>query len=165
VSFLLLIVGGYLVFDGQLNAQITVVLYVTSVTIACVASLFMLVRPARRMACAMPLPSTARATGGQRLRPWLFERRGDREHADRRGADRLLSGPDAAGLYSVAQRGALLVAFRCGGGGHGDCAHGGAVVGSHDRVQLQRLVTLGARGAFVASLPIGLGFILSASRS
>jgi O-antigen/teichoic acid export membrane protein len=70
-----------------------------------------------------------------------------------------MSGSEAAGLYAVAQRGALLVAFPL-------AAVSAAIsptiarLWAGDRHQLQHLVTLGARGALLAALPLALAYLL-----
>jgi len=71
-----------------------------------------------------------------------------------------LSTPEAAGLYSVAQRGALLVAFPLAAVNAAIAPTAARLWSAGDRARLQRLVTLSARGVLVASLPIGLAFIV-----
>jgi O-antigen/teichoic acid export membrane protein len=71
-----------------------------------------------------------------------------------------LSTPDAAGLFSVAQRGALLVAFPLAALNVALAPTAARLWSAGDRVHLQRLVTLGARWVLVGSLPVVLVFCL-----
>ena len=71
-----------------------------------------------------------------------------------------LDDADSAGLYAVAQRGALLVAFPL-------LALNAALAPTAARLwargetgQLQRLVTAGARGVLIAAMPIAIAFVL-----
>jgi O-antigen/teichoic acid export membrane protein len=73
----------------------------------------------------------------------------------------LLDEAESAGLYAVAQRGALLVAFPL-------LALNAAIAPTAARLwangevgQLQRLATLGARGVLLVSLPIAIAFVFA----
>ena len=75
----------------------------------------------------------------------------------------LLDSADSAGLYTVAQRGAMLVAFPL-------LALNAALAPTAARLwaggqvhELQRLVTFGTRAVFAASIPIALAFVLIGS--
>ena len=73
----------------------------------------------------------------------------------------VLDNPESAGLYAVAQRGAMLIAFPL-------MAAGAALAPAAARlwtlghvVQLQRLVTVSARAVLVVSLSIALAFVVA----
>ena len=68
--------------------------------------------------------------------------------------------PEAAGLYSVAQRGALLVAFPLAAVNAAIGPTAARLWAAHELGRLQHLVTASARGVALASLPIGLIFIV-----
>jgi O-antigen/teichoic acid export membrane protein len=73
----------------------------------------------------------------------------------------LLDGPESAGLYAVAQRGALLVAFPLMALGAALAPTAARLWAANEVGQLQRLVTLGARAVLVASVPIALVFVVA----
>ena len=68
--------------------------------------------------------------------------------------------PEQAGLYAVAQRGALLVAFPLAAVNAAIGPTAARLWAAHEPARLQRLVTASARGILLASLPIGLIFIV-----
>jgi len=72
----------------------------------------------------------------------------------------LLGTPDDAGLYAIAQRGALLVAFPLAAVNVAIGPTAARLWAARDRGSLQRLVTLSTRGVLLGSLPIALAFIL-----
>lgn len=72
----------------------------------------------------------------------------------------LLDKPEAAGLYAVAQRGALLIAFPLMAVGAALAPTAARLWAAGQITQLQRLVTLGGRGILLAAVPIALAFIL-----
>ncbi len=71
-----------------------------------------------------------------------------------------MAGPEPAGLYAVAQRGAVLVAFPLAAVGTSIAPLAARLWTSNERDHLQRLVTLSARGALLAALPVAGAFIL-----
>jgi O-antigen/teichoic acid export membrane protein len=73
----------------------------------------------------------------------------------------LLDGPESAGLYAVAQRGALLVAFPLMALGAALAPRAARLWAANQVGQLQRLVTLGARAVLLASVPIALVFVVA----
>ena len=68
--------------------------------------------------------------------------------------------PEATGLYSVAQRGALLVAFPLAAVNAAIGPTAARLWAAHDRARLQHLVTVSARGVLIGSLPIAVIFIV-----
>jgi len=68
--------------------------------------------------------------------------------------------PDAAGLYSIAQRGALLVAFPLAALNAAIGPTAARLWAEHDRPRLQRLVTVGTRGVLLGSVPIAIAFVV-----
>lgn len=72
----------------------------------------------------------------------------------------VLDQPESAGLYAVAQRGALLVAFPLLALNAALAPTAARLWARAEVAQLQRLVTLGARGVLAASAPIAVVFIL-----
>ena len=70
----------------------------------------------------------------------------------------VLGSADAAGLYSVAQRGALLVAFPLAAVNVAIAPIAARLWSSGELPGLQRLVTLGARWVMLGSLPVALAF-------
>ena len=68
---------------------------------------------------------------------------------------------NSAGLYAVAQRGALLVVFPLLALNAAIAPTAARLWAAGDVRQLQRLVTLGARGALLVSIPIAIAFILA----
>ena len=73
----------------------------------------------------------------------------------------LIDTPESAGLYSVAQRGALLVAFPLMAVSSALAPVAARLWASRDVGQLQRLVTFSARAVLLGSLPIALVFIVA----
>jgi O-antigen/teichoic acid export membrane protein len=71
-----------------------------------------------------------------------------------------LGTPEATGLYSVAQRGALLVAFPLAAVNAAIGPTAARLWAAHQPARLQHLVTASARGVLIGSLPIGLIFIV-----
>ena len=71
-----------------------------------------------------------------------------------------IGSPAAAGLYSVAQRGALLIAFPLAAVNAAIGPTAARLWATHDRARLQHLVTVSARAVLLGSLPIALAFIL-----
>jgi O-antigen/teichoic acid export membrane protein len=65
----------------------------------------------------------------------------------------------SAGLFAVAQRGAMLVAFPLAAVNSAIAPTAARLWASGDRLELQRLVTLSARGALLAALPVVGAFI------
>lgn len=70
-----------------------------------------------------------------------------------------LASPDSAGLYAVAQRGAMLVAFPLAAVNSAIAPTAARLWASGERAELQRLVTLSARGALLAALPVVGAFV------
>ena len=68
--------------------------------------------------------------------------------------------PEGAGLYSVAQRGALLVAFPLAAVNAAIGPTAARLWAARERGRLQHLVTASSRGVMLGSLPIGLIFIV-----
>jgi O-antigen/teichoic acid export membrane protein len=68
--------------------------------------------------------------------------------------------PEATGLYSVAQRGALLVAFPLAAVNAAMGPTAARLWASKDRARLQHLVTVSARAVLLGSLPIAIAFVL-----
>lgn len=73
----------------------------------------------------------------------------------------LIDTPESAGLYSVAQRGALLVAFPLMAASSALAPIAARLWSAKDVGQLQRLVTFSARAVLLGSLPIALVFIVA----
>lgn len=71
-----------------------------------------------------------------------------------------LADTESAGLYAVAQRGALLVAFPLAAVNSAIAPTAARLWAATDHAALQRLVTLSARGVLLGSLPLALGFIV-----
>lgn len=67
---------------------------------------------------------------------------------------------DSAGLYSVAQRGAVLVAFPLAALNVAIAPTAARLWSARDRASLQRLVTLGARWVLLGSIPVVVVFWL-----
>ena len=143
----------------RMQAPLAVLLNGVSLAVACILSIVLLIRKMPiEMRLARPLYET---------RTWLMAAlglgllSGAAIVNSQVGVVLLgtLSGPDDAGLYAVAQRGALLVAF--------PLAAVNAAIGpvaarlwtSRARDRLQRLVTLSARGILLASAPLAIAFI------
>ncbi len=76
----------------------------------------------------------------------------------------LLDEPESAGLYAVAQRGALLIAFPLMAAGAALAPTAARLWAARQTTQLQRLVTFAARGVLIASVPIALVFIFAGDR-
>ena len=72
----------------------------------------------------------------------------------------VFSTPEAAGLYAVAQRGAVTVAFPLFGLGAALAPTAARLWSAGRFIELQRLVTLGTRGVLLAALPIALVFVV-----
>jgi O-antigen/teichoic acid export membrane protein len=72
----------------------------------------------------------------------------------------LLGGPDSTGLYAVAQRGALLVAFPLAAVNAAIAPTAARLWSGGDHAALRRLVTVSARGVLLASLPVALTFVV-----
>lgn len=72
----------------------------------------------------------------------------------------LLDKPEAAGLYAVAQRGALTVSFPLLGLGAALAPTAARLWSTGHVVELQRLITLGTRGVLLAALPIAFIFVV-----
>jgi O-antigen/teichoic acid export membrane protein len=72
----------------------------------------------------------------------------------------LLGTPDDAGLYAIAQRGALLVAFPLAAVNVAIGPTTARLWTARDRGSLQRLVTLSTRAVLLGSVPIALAFIV-----
>jgi O-antigen/teichoic acid export membrane protein len=68
---------------------------------------------------------------------------------------------DSAGIYAVAQRGAMLVVFPLLALNAAIAPTAARLWAAGDVRQLQRLVTMGARGALLVSVPIAIAFILA----
>ncbi len=75
----------------------------------------------------------------------------------------ILDAPSSAGVYAVAQRGALLVSFPLVALNAAIAPTAARLWASDRREDLQRLVTDGTRGVMLASLPIALVFIFGSS--
>ena len=71
-----------------------------------------------------------------------------------------IGSPEAAGLYSVAQRGALLVAFPLAAVNAAIGPTAARLWAIHDHARLQHLVTVSARGVLLGSMPIAIVFIV-----
>lgn len=71
----------------------------------------------------------------------------------------VLDTPQSAGLYSVAQRGALLIAFPLMAAGAALAPAAARLWAAGEVGQLQRLMTFGARAVLVVSVPIALIFV------
>jgi O-antigen/teichoic acid export membrane protein len=71
----------------------------------------------------------------------------------------VLDTPDATAVYAVAQRAALLIAFPLLAANVALGPVAARLWDARSTADLQRLVTLAARGVLLASLPIGLCFI------
>jgi O-antigen/teichoic acid export membrane protein len=72
----------------------------------------------------------------------------------------VLDDADAAGLFAVAQRGALLVAFPLLALNAALAPTAARLWSRGETAQLQRLVTASARGVLLAALPIAIGFVM-----
>ena len=72
----------------------------------------------------------------------------------------VLSGPDSSGLYAVAQRGALLIAFPLSALNTAIAPTTARLWSSGENQRLQRLVTLSARRILLTALPFVLGYVL-----
>jgi O-antigen/teichoic acid export membrane protein len=75
----------------------------------------------------------------------------------------ILDAPAAAGIYAVAQRGALLVSFPLVALNAAFAPTAARLWAARRPDELQRLVTDGTRGVVLASLPIALAFIIGGS--
>jgi O-antigen/teichoic acid export membrane protein len=73
----------------------------------------------------------------------------------------LLSGPDSAGLYAVAQRGALLVAFPLLAVGVAMGPVAARLWATGQRNTLQRLATIGSLAATIGALPLVVAYLLA----
>jgi len=158
--FLALLAPAYVLSQGQLNAPAAVGLYVLSLVVAFVIGIVLLRRST---------PATMRsATPAYQTRAWAVSAislgflSGAAIINSQTGVVLLgaMAGAEPAGLYSVAQRGALLVAFPLAAVGTSIAPTAARLWTSHDREHLQRLVTLSARGALLASLPVAAVFLL-----
>jgi O-antigen/teichoic acid export membrane protein len=72
----------------------------------------------------------------------------------------VLDGPESAGLYAVAQRGALLIGFPLVAVNTALAPTAARLWAAGEADRLQRLVTTSARGALLGALPIALVFML-----
>jgi O-antigen/teichoic acid export membrane protein len=160
VAFLLLVMAVYFVFQSPLDAPLVVLLHGISLAVACGASVALL--------RALTPSRIGRASPAYETRTWTMSAlslaflSGAAVVNSQIGVSLLgaLSGSESAGLYAVAQRGALLVAFPLAAvnAAIGPTAARLWVSGQHDR--LQRLVTLSVRAVVVASLPVAVGFVV-----
>jgi len=72
-----------------------------------------------------------------------------------------LNDPESAGLYAVAQRGAMLVAFPLLALNAALAPSAARLWAARNLPQLQRLTTIGARAVLLVSLPIAIVFIVA----
>jgi O-antigen/teichoic acid export membrane protein len=72
----------------------------------------------------------------------------------------IMSTPDSAGLYAVAQRGALLVAFPLSAVSVAIAPTAARLWSMGERQRLQGLVTLGAWGALLAAIPLVICYLV-----
>lgn len=163
VHFLVAAVGGALILGPRLDAQLAVALYAATAGVCVVFAVALLRRHT---------PDAVRASQVRYdTRKWviagvsLVVLSGGLVINAQTGVLMLgiLDTPAAAGIYSVAQRGALLVSFPL-------LALNAAIAPTAARLwtarrhdDLQRLVTDGTRGVVLASLPIALVFIIGGS--
>ncbi|MEP7377969.1 MAG: oligosaccharide flippase family protein [Chloroflexota bacterium] len=133
--------------------------YSLSIAVACLVSVALLwVRTPREVREARPAYAT---------RPWLMSAislgflSGSSVLNSQIGVALLgaMSGSEAAGLYAVAQRGALLVAFPLAAVSAAIGPMAARLWAAGERQQLQHLVTLGARGALLAALPLAFAYL------
>jgi O-antigen/teichoic acid export membrane protein len=145
---------------GRLDAPAAVALYTASVAAGlAVAAYFMRTRLARLLPPARLAFESHRWVGAAFALALLS---GGAVANSQIGVTLLgvLDKPEAAGLYAVAQRGALLVAFPLMAL-NAALAPTAARLWSGGRVtELQRLVTLGTRTVLLASAPVALIFVL-----
>lgn len=71
-----------------------------------------------------------------------------------------INGSESAGLYTVAQRGALLVAFPLSAVTTAIGPTAARLWASGERARLQRLVTLSARSVLLTALPLVFGYVV-----
>ena len=158
--FLGLMLPTLVLTNGQLNAPGAVGLSSLSVVVACAAGIVLL--------RARTPQSMRTATPEYRTRSWAISAvsLGFLSAAaiinTQTGVVLLgaMAGPEPAGLYAVAQRGAVLVAFPLAAVGTSIAPLAARLWTSNERAHLQRLVTLSARGALLAALPVAGAFIL-----
>jgi O-antigen/teichoic acid export membrane protein len=160
VAFLVLLLVAFVATGGVLDATAAIALHVLSLVVAC-AALIVLLR-------SRTPPSMTSASAQFRTRDWAMAAlslgflSGAAIVNTQTGVVLLgaLAGPESAGLYSVAQRGAVLVAFPLAAVGTAIAPMAARLWTSHEREHLQRLVTASARWALLGCLPIAAGFIL-----
>lgn len=157
---LLGLIVALLALSMPLTAPTAVVLYALSFALACVAGYALL---------RTRVPAPMRTTPPEYMAgPWLRAAvalvvlSGTAIINSQTGVVLLgaLDSADAAGLYAVAQRGALLVAFPLAAVNSALAPTVARLWSAGDRVALQRLVTLSARGLLLGTLPIAVAFIV-----
>ncbi|HEY7600040.1 MAG TPA: polysaccharide biosynthesis C-terminal domain-containing protein [Candidatus Limnocylindrales bacterium] len=151
---------GYLWLGGRLDAPMAALLHTASYAGALALALLLL---ARRLPSGM-----RRARAAYDGRAWaasaalLALLSGTAVINSQTGVVLLgaLADSESAGLYAVAQRGALLIAFPLAAVNAAIAPTAARLWSSADRAALQRLVTLSARGVLAGALPLALAFIL-----
>jgi O-antigen/teichoic acid export membrane protein len=158
--FLALVLVVYATAGVSLDAPLAVLLHGVSLAVACIVSVLILrARTPKSVRQAKPVYQTSRWTWAALSLAFLS---GAAVLNSQIGVAMLgaLATPESAGVYAVAQRGALLVAFPLSAvnAAIGPTAARLWSAGEADR--LQRLVTLSARAILLASLPLALGFVV-----
>ncbi len=162
-TILLSLVVLWLAYGPALDAPLAVLLNGMSLAAACLVSI-------AALRLKMP-PDLRRAPARYRTRQWL---RGALALGFLSGAAVVntqvgvvllgaLSGSDSAGLYTVAQRGALLVAFPLAAVNAAIGPVAARLWSTGDRDALQRLVTISAQAILLSAIPLALGFFFFGS--
>jgi O-antigen/teichoic acid export membrane protein len=160
IAFLTLVVAALMLLTTPITAPTAVGLYGLSLAIACAAG-FALYRTRAPIAMRTSRPEYMSS-------PWLRAAvalvilSSTAVINSQTGVVLLgaLDGADAAGLYSVAQRGALLVAFPLAAVNSALAPTVARMWSAGELASLQRLVTLSARGLLIGTLPMALLFIV-----
>lgn len=160
LAFLLLVGVAYLALGPPLDPPLVALLYAGSLGAALVAGVGLLkARMPTPMKAATPAFETRRWAVGSVALAFLSASMVVNLQT---GVVLLgvLDSTEAAGVYAVAQRAALLISFALAAVNTALAPTAARLWARGDADGLQGLVTLGARGALVVSLPIALGFML-----
>ncbi len=159
VILLVLLVLGAVAIGGRLDAPMAVAIYTASTAVAlAVAAYLVRTRLPSALKPAAPSYDTRRWLVGTFALALLS---GGVIANGQIGVTLLglLDKPEVAGLYSVAQRGALMVAFPLLGLGAALAPTAARLWSTGHVADLQRLVTLGTRGVLLAAVPIAVVFV------
>ena len=159
-AVLLALVMGYVLVGSTLNATVAVFFHAASLAVACVVSVALLrSRTPPEVKRAVPVYETRRWASAAASLGFLS---GAAVLNSQIGVALLgaISGSESAGLYAVAQRGAMLVAFPLAAANAAMSPTVARLWATGGRDRLQRLVTLSARGVLLAALIPAAAFIL-----